>query len=85
MKKKNKPKSTDFDQDFDDGKIAVDFSEGVLTKGLSHLVTLPPLTIPSWLNAELERIAQLQANTKTAVVRQLLVEALLAKKGVSPV
>jgi hypothetical protein len=29
MKKKNKPSKKDFDQDFDSGKIAIDFSKGV--------------------------------------------------------
>jgi hypothetical protein len=82
MTKKTKPKTKDFDQEFDEGKTSVDFSNGVLTKGLSNLITLPPLTIPGWLNAELERIAQLQANSKAAIVRQLLVEALLMKRAV---
>ena len=36
-----------------------------------------------WLNAELERIAQLQANSKAAIVRQLLVEALPVKRTVA--
>ena len=81
-KKQSKSKIKNFDQAFDDGKASVNFTNGVLTKGLSNLITLPPLTIPGWLNAELERIAQLQANSKAAIVRQLLVEALLLRRAV---
>ncbi len=80
MKKKNKQKKKDFDQEFSDGKVAVDFTAGVKTSGLSRVKKLPPMTIPAWLNAEIEKISKLQANPKTAVIRQLLVEALMSRK-----
>lgn len=76
MKKKSRQKKRDFDQEFDQGQIVIDFSHAVKTEGLSRVVKLPPLTITAWLNAELEKIAQLQANSKSSVIRQLLVEAL---------
>ncbi|MBF0106393.1 MAG: hypothetical protein HQM16_13835 [Deltaproteobacteria bacterium] len=76
MKKKNKQKSKDFDKDFDEGRAIIDFSSSLRTEGLSQVIKLPPLTIPAWLNAEIEKIAQLQANSKSSVIRQLLVEAL---------
>ena len=76
MKKKSRQKSKDFDNDFDDGNILIDFSQSVKTEGLSKVIKLAPLTIPTWLNLELEKIAQMQANPKSAVIRQLLVEAL---------
>ncbi|MBF0493357.1 MAG: hypothetical protein HQM15_11345 [Deltaproteobacteria bacterium] len=82
MKKKNKPKKKDFDKAFDEGQVAVDFSQAVPTKGLSQIIKLPPLTIPAWLNVEIEKRAQLQANSKSAVIRQLLVEALSFKQRV---
>ncbi len=80
MTKKNKQKTKDFDQAFDEGNISIDFSSGIPSKGLSKLVKLPPLTIPAWLNSELENISRLQSNSKSSVIRQLLVEALLTKK-----
>lgn len=82
MKKKSKPKTKDFDKDFDEGRVTVDFSRSIRTEGLSQVIKLPPLTIPAWINAEIEKIAQLQANSKSAVIRQLLVEALsLRQRG----
>ena len=44
------------------------------------MVKLPPITIPAWLAAEIESISQLLANSKASVIRQLLVEAIEAKK-----
>lgn len=76
MKKKNKQKTKDFDKSFDEGRAVIDFSQSLKTEGLSKVIKLPPLTIPAWLNAEIEKIAQLQANSKSSVIRQLLVEAL---------
>jgi hypothetical protein len=76
MKKKSKQKNKDFDKNFDEGRAVIDFSQSLKTEGLSHVIKLPPLTIPAWINAEVEKIAQLQANSKSAVIRQLLVEAL---------
>lgn len=76
MKKKNKQNSRDFDKEFDEGHTIIDFSHAIRTEGLSQLIKLPPLTIPTWLNTEIEKIAQLQANSKSAVIRQLLVEAM---------
>lgn len=83
MKKKKKQKIEAFDEAFDDGKIVLDFGRAVKTKGLSQLVKLPPLSIPAWINAELERLAQFQANSKSAVIRQLLVEALQGRHGIA--
>ena len=80
MKKKNKPETKDFDQAFDDGEALIDLEKGVSTEGLSKIVKLPPLTIPAWLALEIEKISKLQANSKASVVRQLLVEAIQAKK-----
>ena len=80
MKKKNKPEKKNFDQAFDDGEALIDFEKGVPTEGLSKIVKLPPLTIPAWLALEIEKISKLQANSKASVVRQLLVEAIQAKK-----
>lgn len=80
MKKKNKQKTGEFDRAFDDGKVSIDFSKGVKTEGLSEVVKLPPLTIPMWLAVEIENISKMQANSKAAVVRQLLVEAIQLKK-----
>jgi len=50
------------------------------TDGLSKVVKLPPITIPVWLAAEIESLSQIQANSKASVIRQLLVEAIEAKK-----
>ena len=74
MRKKNRPESKDFDKAFDEGRATIDFSKALRTQGLSQLVKLPPLTIPAWLNAEIEKRAQMQANSKSAVIRQLLVK-----------
>lgn len=76
MKRKNKQKNKDFDKDFDEGRVVIDFSQSLKTAGLSQVIKLPPLTIPSWLNVKIEQMAQLQANSKSSVIRQLLVEAL---------
>ena len=76
MKKKSKLNNKDFDKEFDSGRAAIDFSGASRTEGLSQVIKLPPLTIPAWLNAEIEKMAQLQANSKSSVIRQLLVEAL---------
>lgn len=80
MKKKEKQKAKDFDKAFDNGEVQIDFKEGVLTEGLSKIVKLPPLTIPAWLALEIEKISKTQANSKASVIRQLLVEAIQAKK-----
>lgn len=76
MKKKNKQKNKDFDKEFDNGHAVIDFSGALRTEGLSQVIKLPPLTIPAWLNVEIEKMAKLQANSKSSVIRQLLVEAL---------
>lgn len=83
MKKKAKPKqkeSKDFDERFDSGDEVVDFSSGVKTEGLSKTIKLPPMDVPSWLAVEIEHLARFQANSKASVVRQLLVEAIEARK-----
>jgi len=80
MRKKEKQKEKNFDKAFDNGEGQVDFKEGVLTEGLSKIVKLPPLTIPAWLALEIEKISKTQANSKSSVIRQLLVEAIQAKK-----
>ena len=82
MRKKSRPKQEGFDARFDDGEAIVDFSMGVLTKGLSKTTQFPPMELPGWLAAEIERLATFHANTKTAVVRQLLVEAIQARQHV---
>jgi hypothetical protein len=38
------------------------------------------MDVPAWLALEIERLAQFQANSKASVVRQLLVEALEARR-----
>ena len=81
MKKSSKPKKPGFDEGFDAGEEGIDFSKAIHTEGLSKVVKLPPITIPAWLAAEIESISQLQANSKASVIRQLLVEAIEAKKG----
>lgn len=80
MKKKSKQKIEDFDRAFDSGRITVDFSEGVITNGLSQVVKISHLVIPLWLSAEIEMISKIQANSKSSVLRQLLVEAIEARK-----
>lgn len=80
MKKNGRQKIKDFDEAFDKGDAGIDFSEGVLTEGLSKVVKLPPLNIPAWLAMEIENLSKLQANSKSAIVRQLLVEAVQAKR-----
>ncbi len=81
MRKKKSQKLEAFDRAFDKGKISIDFSKATKTSGLSQLIKLPPFTIPAWLNQEIEGLAKLQANSKAAVLRQLLVEAVQAKQG----
>ena len=80
MKRKNKPKQKDFDEKFDAGEATVDFSSGVVTEGLSKTMKLPPMDVPAWLAVEIEHLAQFQANSKASVIRQLLVEAIEARK-----
>lgn len=80
MKKKTKPKKKGFDALFDAGKAAIDFSTGVVTKGLSKTVKLPPLDVPGWLGLMIDRIAEFQANSRASVVRQLLVEAIESRR-----
>lgn len=80
MKRKIKQEARDFDEAFDRGEAAIDFSNGILTEGLSKVVKIPPMNIPFWLAAEIENISKLQANSKSSVIRQLLVEAIQAKK-----
>lgn len=79
MKKKNKQKPKGFDQAFDEGRVMVDFSHGIMTDGLSKHVKLPPIDIPSWMAIEIDQLAKLQGNTRSAVIRQLLVESLRKK------
>lgn len=83
MRKKNRQKKKAFDEEFDAGKRAVDFSKGVLTSGLSKVVKFPPMNVPAWLALEIGKMAKRQANSKSAVVRQLLVEAIEARKKAS--
>jgi len=80
MKKKIKQSKKGFDEQFDAGKAAVDFSSGTVTQGLSKTIKLPPMDIPAWVGAEIERLAQFQANSKASIVRQLLVEGIEARK-----
>lgn len=80
MKKKSKQKQKDFDQQFDDGESVVDFGKAVQTEGLSKVVKLPPIGIPAWLAVEIDALSKLQANSKAAIVRQLLVEAVRNRK-----
>lgn len=81
MKKKNKPRQKGFDAAFDEGDVGINFEQGIPTEGLSKVVRLPPLTVSAWLALEIEKISKIQANSKTAVIRQLLVEAVQAKKA----
>lgn len=80
MKKKNRQKKKGFDERFDAGETAIDFSKGVVTEGLSKTIQLPPMALPAWIALEIEKIARFQANSKASVVRQLLVEALEVRK-----
>jgi hypothetical protein len=80
MKKRNRQKLENFDRDFDEGKLAIDFSSGIVTEGLSHVVKLPPLAVPAWLALEIESLSKIQANSKASVVRQLLVEAVETRR-----
>ncbi len=80
MKKNSKQKKRGFDERFDDAEERIDFSKAIHTDGLSKIVKLPPMTIPAWLAAEIEILSKLQANSKASVIRQLLVEAIEAKK-----
>lgn len=80
MKKKSKLEKKDFDQRFDDGEEVIDISSGLLTEGLGKTIKLPPMDIPTWLAIEIERLSRFQANSKASVVRQLLVEAIEARK-----
>ena len=78
--KKNKLKIKDFDEGFDKGEIGIDFKNGILTEGLSKVVKIPPMTIPAWVALEIEKLSKIQANSKTAIIRQLLVEAIQKKQ-----
>lgn len=80
MKKKEKHEKKGFDERFDAGEEVINFSSGVVTEGLSKTMKLPPMDVPAWLAVEIERLAQFQANSKASVVRQLLVEAIEARK-----
>lgn len=80
MTNKSKQKKKGFDERFDAGEESIDFSSGVLTEGLSKTIKLPPMDVPAWLALEIERLAQFQANSKSSVVRQLLVEAIESRK-----
>jgi hypothetical protein len=83
MKRKDKQSIKDFDKDFDTGKVAIDFKTGVITEGLSQVVKLPPMSIPAWLALEIEHLSKIQANSKTSVIRQLLVEAVETRRKVA--
>lgn len=80
MKKKSRQKTKGFDERFDAGEETIDFSSGRVTKGLSKTMKLPPMDVPAWLAVAIEHLAQFQANSKSAVVRQLLVEAFEARQ-----
>jgi hypothetical protein len=80
MTKQNRPKKKGFDEKFEGAEEAIDFSKGVVTQGLSKTIKFPPMDLPAWLAAEIERLAAFQANSKASVIRQLLVEALEARK-----
>lgn len=80
MKRKNRQKIGDFDEAFDKGKAPVDFRDSILTEGLSKVIKLPPLSIPAWLALEIEKLSKIQANSKSSIIRQLLVEAIQAKR-----
>ena len=80
MKKKAKQKQKGFDERFDNGEAIINFSSGVITEGLGKTMKLPPMDVPTWLAMEIEHLAAFQANSKASVIRQLLVEALEARK-----
>ncbi len=80
MKKKTKQSKKGFDERFDAGHAAINFSSGIVTQGLSKTIKLPPLDIPAWVSAEIESLARFQANSKAAIVRQLLVDGIEARK-----
>ena len=72
MKRLKKQKKKDFDNAFDDGEIIIDFTKGINTQGLSKLVTLNDIKIPSWLALEIESLSKIQGNNKDTIIRQLL-------------
>ncbi len=80
MTKKNKQKKKGFDESFEASEQSIDFSKGILTEGLSKTIKFPPMDLPAWLAAEIEKLAVFQANSKASVIRQLLVEALEARR-----
>lgn len=80
MKKKSKQERKGFDERFDAGEEIIDFSSGIVTRGLSHTIKFPPIEIPAWLAGEIDHLSKFQANSKASVVRQLLVEAIEARK-----
>lgn len=80
MKRRDRQKKKGFDERFDAGEETIDFSSGVVTEGLGKTIKLPPMNVPNWLALEIERLAQFQANSRASVVRQLLVEAIEARK-----
>ena len=78
--KKNKQKIEVFDEAFDKGEASINFEQGIVTEGLSKIVKLPPITIPAWLALEIDMLSKLQANSRAAIIRQLLVEAIQKKR-----
>lgn len=78
--KKNKLKIEAFDEAFDKGDVSINFERGIVTAGLSKVVKLPPITIPAWLALEIDMLSKLHANSKAAIIRQLLVEAIQKKR-----
>ena len=80
MKKNSKRKPRDFDERFDAGEVAINFSTATPTEGLSKTMKFPPMDLPMWLAAEIEQLARFQANSKASVIRQLLVEAVEARR-----
>lgn len=81
--KKNKPKIKDFDEAFDEGDISINFEQGIPTGGLSKVIKLAPITLPAWLALEIDKLSKLQANSRAAIIRQLLVEAIQKKRKAS--
>jgi len=79
VKKKNKQNLKEFDKSFDNGKKEIDFSKGIVSEGLSKVVKLPPIDIPSWLAIEIEKLAKRQGNSRAAIIRQLLTFAIEEK------
>ena len=78
--KKNKQKIEVFDEAFDKGEASINFEQGIVTEGLTKIVKLPPITIPAWLALEIDMLSKLQANSRAAIIRQLLVEAIQKKR-----